>query len=211
MGKIKNKINALALGFLVASNLIPLFGVLFLNWSLFSILFVYWLENIVVGVYALLRMWRAELTPKVPIVITKSSGKTEVYKTSVYISFFLLHYGIFTLVHGVFVYNMFSPSFVSLKWVFVAFISLMISHGISHFKNFIGNKEYLYTSPDKQMMAPYKRVVVMHLTIIAGGFFITTLDEPVGALIILILLKIIVDLLSHLVEHKKTTHVSKRE
>jgi hypothetical protein len=36
--------------FLIAVNLIPLFGVLF-GWSLFSIMFLYWIENGVIGFF----------------------------------------------------------------------------------------------------------------------------------------------------------------
>jgi Family of unknown function (DUF6498) len=37
--------------FLIAVNTIPLFGVLFFGWSLFSIMFLYWLENGIVGFF----------------------------------------------------------------------------------------------------------------------------------------------------------------
>jgi hypothetical protein len=37
--------------FLIAVNTIPLFGVLYFGWSLFSIMFLYWLENGIVGVF----------------------------------------------------------------------------------------------------------------------------------------------------------------
>ena len=197
------KISGLAIGVLIVSNSLPIFGVLFLEWNLFSILFLYWLENIVVGMYAMLRIWRAELPPKAPIKVTKITGETYIYKVSAYLSFFLVHYGMFTFVHGIFIYMMFMPFFESLDWVLIAFLGLFVSHGISHFKNFVGNQEYLSTSPDKEMLAPYKRVVVMHLTIIAGGFFVTEVGSPIYAIVILVLLKIFIDLSSHLSEHKK--------
>jgi uncharacterized protein DUF6498 len=37
--------------FLIAVNLIPLFGVLFFGWSLFSIKFLYWIENGIIGFF----------------------------------------------------------------------------------------------------------------------------------------------------------------
>ena len=37
--------------FLIAVNLIPLFGVLFFGWSLFSIMFLYWIEKGIIGLF----------------------------------------------------------------------------------------------------------------------------------------------------------------
>ena len=42
-------------------NSIPLLGVLFFHWSVFALLLSYWLENVVIGVYQVLKMRRATL------------------------------------------------------------------------------------------------------------------------------------------------------
>jgi hypothetical protein len=52
------------------------------------------------------------------------------------------------------------------------------------------------------MSEPYKRIIVMHLTIIFGGWLIMLLRSPVPALILLIALKTIVDLRAHRREHR---------
>ena len=49
-----------ALVALIVANAIPLFGVLFLGWNVWTILIVYWLENGIVGVFNVLKMLRAE-------------------------------------------------------------------------------------------------------------------------------------------------------
>src|SRR4029079_2006820 len=41
------------------ANAIPLFGVLFLGWNVWTILTIYWLENGVVGVFNVLKMSKA--------------------------------------------------------------------------------------------------------------------------------------------------------
>ena len=46
----------IALALLVAVNLIPIAGVLWLDWDLASIIILYWLENLVIGFYTLLKM-----------------------------------------------------------------------------------------------------------------------------------------------------------
>lgn len=44
---------------LIFANTVPLIGVLFFEWSLFAIIFLYWMENIVIGFFNLLRMHKA--------------------------------------------------------------------------------------------------------------------------------------------------------
>ena len=41
---------------LLAANMIPLFGVLFLNWDAFCVVMLYWAENLVIGFYNVLKM-----------------------------------------------------------------------------------------------------------------------------------------------------------
>jgi hypothetical protein len=123
---------------------------------------------------------------------------------------FLFHYGVFWVVHGIFVFVL--PSFLSfgsassafgdLVWsnVAIAAVALFLSHGASFFLNYIGRKEYLRTSAMRQMFAPYGRVVVLHLTIIFGAFVVAILGTPIGALLVLVVLKTAFDLRLHLRE-----------
>jgi hypothetical protein len=41
---------------LLVNNLIPLFGVLYLDWELYSIILIYWLENAVIGIFNVPKM-----------------------------------------------------------------------------------------------------------------------------------------------------------
>ena len=52
------------------------------------------------------------------------------------------------------------------------------------------------------MNRPYKRVVLLHVAIIAGGMPIMMLDSPVPLLFILVLLKIYLDIRLHTKSHK---------
>ena len=101
-----------AVAALIVANAIPLFGVLFLGWNVWMILIVYWLENGVVGVFNVLKILRAEGA------ILPSSGWTmngrpmgAVGRRAI-AGFFLMHYGIFWLVHGLFVLTL--PMFTGL-------------------------------------------------------------------------------------------------
>ena len=49
-----------AVAALIVANLVPLVGVLWFGWNVWTILIIYWLENGVVGVFNVLKMRRAE-------------------------------------------------------------------------------------------------------------------------------------------------------
>lgn len=189
---------------LVIANCLPLFGVLFLDWDLFSILFLYWLENIVVGLYAILRILRASKPATNPVI----SGGRNYFGRVAFALFFLVHYGLFTVVHGTFVFVLFGQgNHPAALWLVISLGGFVVSHGISFAVNYLGHGEYTKTSPDREMSAPYKRVVTMHLTILFGGFLAMAFGAPILALVVLVTLKTGIDLFSHISEHSKTAVV----
>lgn len=206
---------------LVAVNLIPLFGVIFFDWSLFAIVLLYWIEN---GIVGLLNV------PKIALAGKPSSGESRFTINgrpagsagkAFLIPFFIFHYGIFWTVHGVFVIVFFgllggqpfgsaagAPEITSgfrsfdPTGVAIAALSLALSHGLSFFVNFLGNEEYLNVSPDEQMFRPYGRVMVLHITILGGGFLAGYFGAPLASLVLMVLLKTVIDLRAHLKEHR---------
>jgi hypothetical protein len=97
---------------LIVANAIPLFGALFLGWNVWTILIVYWLENGIVGVFNVLKILRAE-GPIDPAMRFQMNGKPMAAGgRGALAGFFVLHYGIFWFVHGVFVLTL--PLFAGL-------------------------------------------------------------------------------------------------
>jgi hypothetical protein len=88
---------------LIVANAIPLFGAAFLGWNVWTILIVYWLENGVVGFYNVLKILRAEGTID-PASAWQMNGRpmNDVGRRAI-AGFFVIHYGIFWVVHGIFV------------------------------------------------------------------------------------------------------------
>ena len=225
---------------LLIANAIPLFGVLFFGWSLLTILVVYWVENGIVGFWNVPRLLLAQgslidretvdrrlaaqdalppaATPERQYARDQLAAMVRLGRTGVpgfgrvgMAAFFLVHYGIFWFVHGIFVFAL--PEFGSAFLGSVAFgevlwgsaalaaVALFISHGASFFLNYVWGGEYRTTSPATQLFSVYGRVVVLHLTILVGAFAVAFLGAPVAALIVLILLKTAYDLRLHVREH----------
>jgi hypothetical protein len=83
----------------------------------------------------------------------------------------------------------------------LALLSLVVSHGLSYVVNFLGRGEDRSLSPLELMQQPYGRVVVLHVTILGGGFIAMFLGQPLLSLVLLVVLKIGIDVQAHLREH----------
>lgn len=184
----------IALPALIAVNLLPLSGVLFFNWSVYEVLLLYWSENIIIGIFNLARFWT---------LLRRQRDYSALFLGP----FFTLHYGGFALGHFVFLQAFFGPDSDiggELSAMFAAsFLALLASHGISHAVNFLGKQEYKHTTTRDLMSAPYARVVVLHLTVLFGGFGVMALGEPWYALAILVLVKLGIDIVAHRREHRR--------
>jgi hypothetical protein len=194
---------------LIIANLVPLYGVFSLDWKVFPILLLFWMENILVGLFNVLKM----------LMANPSSAGTWGAKL-LFIPFFCFHYGMFTLVHGIFVFALFGGYFNELEgfpdagslfqaigdfqlgW---ALLALFLSHLVSFIVNYIGKGEYKKTELKNLMTQPYSRVVVLHITIIIGAFLVMLTNAPVLVLVILLCLKIFIDINTHVREHRKYT------
>lgn len=187
---------------LVAVNLVPLAGVFFLGWDVSAILFLYWAENLVIGLFNLIKMKKArgqKIAAKYS-VNNRSPGSMSRWGL---MSFFLVHYGMFTLIHGVFVVALFGFPMGNLKWVGFPLLLLVVSHGMSFSQNFLKGGEVDRVSYQDLFIQPYARVVVMHLTIILGGILAKSVGSPPAALAVLVSLKIGIDVFTHLKERRK--------
>ena len=197
---------------LIVMNLIPLVGVLSFNWDAATIVFLYWLENVIIGCLNI---------PKI-LLCRGSSIKTASGELSdhpkrpigdrLFISvFFSVHYGIFCFGHYSFLQSAFPklPGFENMfsaltgPVLFWSLLGLTTSHVISMVVNFYGKGEYKNRSANEQMFMPYSRIVVLHIVIILGAGVAMLTGQGIVMLILLVLLKIGFDLVAHNIEHSK--------
>jgi hypothetical protein len=197
--------NPIAVAVLLVVNLVPLFGVLFWGWDVATVLIAYWLENGVIGVLNIPKILLA--ARDTPLIGPIMAG------------FFALHYGGFWIGHGFFVFLIVGiatggpfgfllgldpvGNVARDPQVLLIALLLLVSHGVSFFFNYLGRREYVQTTPMKQMMQPYGRLMILHVTIIFGAFAAIALGQPVALVALLVILKTGVDLLFHLREHAR--------
>lgn len=187
---------------LLLANLVPVAGVLFFGWEVFPLMFLFWSENVIVGVFNVLKMlvampFKVGVLPMIP--------------------FFCVHYGLFTFVHGIFVMEIFGgvksdadfPDPARFWQIMLEnhlgwpVLGLAVSRGISFMTNYLGRREFRQIEPAWLMWQPYGRIVVLHLAIIGGGFLVQALHSPMLGLLLLVVLKTALDLAGHLRERSR--------
>lgn len=172
-------------------NAIPLIGVLFWGWSAFALIFLYWFENVVIGVRTLFSMAANALLNGVRGLGFLFIGP-----------FFTVHYGIFCAVHGAFVVAMFgrgvagdlpSPDMISAVTaqapnLLIGFASI-VAWQLVQFVLFCVGGKVRSANMTALMAAPYPRIIVLHITILLGGALVMALNQPVVGVAALALLK----------------------
>jgi hypothetical protein len=222
---------------LIAANVLPLFGVIFLRWDAFAIVVLYWAENVVIGGINVLKLITCSPDPELLdwSRFSKAAQSDEARRqlqrwreqgASIklvhhgsklfFVPFFVIHYGLFCLAHGMFLFAVFGHDpfgrfgdfsgfgrVFSEQHLWWAAIALAASHLYSFFANYIGRGEYRRTLVPLLMFQPYSRVVVLHIAILFGGFVAMALGSNIGVLVILIAGKTALDLALHLRERER--------
>ena len=188
---------------LIVANLVPLAGVLLWGWRIGDVVILYWIENLVVGAFNVLRILSAAPGGS---ALSGLAGKVFLA------GFFTVHYGMFCYGHGVFLAMMFpvhGPGGEKLgidgvvldmlrePGLLAAVAALVASHGYSFVRNYLGRGEFRNVDPGRLMARPYGRIVLVHVYVIAGGFLVQALASPVAPLALFVAMKTAIDYAMH--------------
>ena len=175
---------------LVGLNLVPLAGVLLWGWKSFDLIFLYWMENVVIGVLTLGRM-----------IVRPYSHPIDLIFPLFIAPFFVVHFGAFCWGHGSFIVSLFGPESLGTAGLQDAALTTIRESGLLPAVLSLAAIQVLDWIRDVRtrglgadnikvlMIKPYRRIVVLHLTILGAGFALGALDEPTVGLMLLVLVK----------------------
>lgn len=189
---------------LLAANLVPMAGVLFLGWNIGGVLLVYWGETGVIGLYTLLRIG---LVVRRRILLAGP--------------FLILHFGFFMLfclgiilmiaheANKLATGSYQAQDYAGLAWsLSPALLAFLVSHGVAFHSRFLGRLEY----PDRDgwdeaerwhQAGEMTRALYQHAVPVMGmaylaAFIVSLFGHSGPLLLIVIALKLAVDLGMHL-------------
>jgi len=171
--------------FLIAANLLPVYGVWFLGWNAREVFMVYCMETVIVGLFTLIKMGIVTAFKKWDWWENNGS-RTKVHGVF-HMLFFLVHYGFFVAIQmflfsktsifdsskdfGFFNFLFSIPSnFNGSSWIMLS--SFVIGYGYKNLTEFILTDEYKTASLTTVMFEPYIRIFIQQFTVIAGSFIL---------------------------------------
>ena len=205
-------------GFAVALNAFTLLGVLVWGWPPGNVYLLFWLENAVLGVATIPRIVSARRSGPQATINNRPASPGALA------AFFVLHYGIFCLVHAGFTGVVAYGAGVRLSFAYLGLPALLIlvRYAVETAFGWFGpGGQRWVVSPSQAATQPYPRIVVLHLAVlVAFGLsvarvthgsrddwyryveYIVTLLPPqlaspgVFAVVILLLIKSVVDVIT---------------
>jgi hypothetical protein len=179
----------------VFSNLVPVAGVIFLGWDVGQIVVLYWFENIIIGVLTLPRILSARGGEQAGGLNGNGALGSG--------CFFILHYGLFSIGHGVFTLVLLgkvspvdagdpdSDSGTGFLW---ALLAMAVLHTIAFVRDWVMEGRWRTATPTGEMFRPYGRIMVLHTTVLLGVWGMSELSAPTWTILVLCVTKAIMEL-----------------
>ena len=179
-------------------DLAPIVAIVFWGWGAAALVFLYWLENLVIGFAT------------VPRILLASFGRRGVkglFGAAFNAAFFSVHYGIFCIGHGGMLLEIFGireamSNADSIQQMLGQMIDAAFGFGLHMdwvlaliilFQALVFGREFILqggwkeADPDKEMFAPYGRTIVLHISVFVIAGALTALGDPAIGAIALVL------------------------
>jgi len=233
LDSVKKELPRLPLIALVLVNMIPVVGVLYFEWDAFVIVALYWAESIIIALHVVLRTIfaparRVRLKYKligIPIFLWFFGWFISGLGTA--IIFFFIIFPIAFLHEQSWTLPLLEDDFFQVSWpgplglfqlgidsgklmyymmpqrAILVLFCLMISHGLSFIIDYILGGGRNYVDIRMLMGVPISRVLILHLSLMVGGFLIIIFKPHVTVLVCLVILKCLIDAKLYLSQQRK--------
>ncbi len=184
----------LALGF----NLVPAVCVLMFGWSPAILLLLYWAENVVIGLFHVFKL----------LVVGGRDGVLPFLGAVFGVAFFVVHYGMFCLGHGLFALTFLGferglpndadmierlildlPRYLEAEQGFVTALLAILALQAVGFVQWLVQGTWKTADEGKLFHEPYARIITLHISLFAMAFALGALGNPVFGVFVLAILK----------------------
>lgn len=192
---------------LIIANMMPLFGVIFFGWTLYSVMMLYWVENVIVALMVVSRV--------LPWIGKKYGHSIPLMASCLFFFAFVVFVQLVFIVNifsdlpagSMFTMDMFSDMMVS-GGVGVAALGLFFSHFLSYIVNYIIGREYIprtyrkaFVPPRYWIVSPFSRSLPIIFVVMIAGVLAEVAGLGLFGIVPLILLKTYLDLYLHCRHH----------
>jgi hypothetical protein len=196
------------------SSLIPLAGVLFFGWNVMNLVVIYWLENIVIGIFNYFRIkrisdFKQSDHPKLKYLLTNKDvpGNPTMWektnyssKHQEYIAHYIWPYALFTfnmgfvLIFGC-LYLVFELRLNSVLGVLIFLFVILLTDLVSYLVEYYNQSgKFKKTEVIPKLEGAFGRMAILHMGVFVGTLIMIGVYNSVYIVILMALLKIVVEL-----------------
>ena len=206
---------------LLVANLITIVLAILENWDLATVLFIYWAQSIIIGIFTVITLLSADtgaLAADMGKSLAKHGGNPEVREEYIWLykgvlaGFFTLHYGLFHWAYFTFIVlsGLFGPVDFAGTGIWVACGLFFFNHLYSYSYHRSSEKQGA-KFVSEEFFRPYNRIIPMHLTIIFGSMVVLAfqflgIKSVIPVLVLFLALKTWMDIRMHLRKHYEQAH-----
>lgn len=177
---------------LILANLITIFFAILQNWNFGAIVFVYWTQSVIIGIFTFLKIISLQKFDVSGLKIGGAKPEPTLVIRNFIAVFFVFHYGLFHIVYALFIFGLFKIYF---DWyVVLSIILFFINHLFSYIQHRSKEKN---VNIGILMFSPYPRLYPIHILILLGVIF-----SSWQQIVLFMIIKTIVDVASHNWEHR---------
>lgn len=169
---------------IIFSNLFPLYGVIQYNWTIFSVVYIYWIELIIISTFRLLKILFAK----------GDSNATFFSKLSLGLKFFIVRTGIFFF-YLIFIVvflgflassksgntgdaiTMFDAIFFKGTFYKITLLSFILYNLVEFLVLYMLNNEYKKAKPEDNYQILDIHIIVVHIVVVLGTFLYQGVTE----------------------------------
>jgi hypothetical protein len=181
--KYNNNINVqtanknVMLPLIIFSNLFPLYGVIHYNWTIFSVVYIYWIELLIISTFQLLKIMVAE-GDKQATFFSKSSIALRFFAFRTGIFFFYLLFIVVFLGFLISAKNnsdgsgiqLFDVIFLKGNFYKITLLSFLVYNIVEFIVLFLLNGAYKNAKPEDNFIILEPHILVVHLIVVLGTF-----------------------------------------
>jgi len=176
---------------IISANLLILLTALFQGMGVGFVLWVYWLQSVIIGFFFAL---------KILFTARFANRAKDLMSVMFFAGFFTLHYGMFHLGYSFFLLLFEGPAPINFAEVLQLGSVFFIAHLISFILTFREIKSI--EAVGQAFILPYARIIPMHITIILGSMLFILGLGPIPIILFFLFLKTGADIWAHNYEHR---------
>ena len=190
---------------LIISNFAVVCFAIIQNWDLITLIWIYWWQSIIIGFFNVIKILSLKNFSSKGVYFGKVQLTTTIYDKIFVAICFVILYGSFHFLYGLIIFLFTNFTFVSDINSYCIFSGSVLFF-INHLFSFLYNKKKDIEKQNigKIAVTPFLRIIPMQLIIMAGFALIIKFGDAGvhTTLLCFFLLKIGVDVWTHLIEHK---------